>query len=149
MEDEPQNAAEVVTDAPSATPIRPAGILAFVLEVALLCAAGLWAIKFLPLAPVVAVLVLLIPLVVLWGLLLSPQAPWRLGWPTHPVVAHVLFLLGVAALWSAEHVWLAGIMLVLTLASIVLNWLKREELADDAVAQRRNRRRPAGRRAAR
>ncbi|MGP5196709.1 YrdB family protein [Arthrobacter rhombi] len=149
MEDEPQNAAEVVTDEPSGTPIRPAGILAFVLEVALLCAAGLWAIKFLPLAPVVAVLVLLIPLVVLWGLLLSPQAPWRLGWPIHPVVAHVLFLVGVAALWSAGHGWLAGIMLVLTLVSIVMNWLKREELASGAVAQRSKRRRPAGRRAAR
>ncbi|MDN6177068.1 MAG: YrdB family protein [Micrococcaceae bacterium] len=149
MEEEPQNAAEVVADKPSGTPIRPAGILAFVLEVALLCAAGLWAIEFLPLAPVVSVLVVLIPLVILWGLLLSPQAPWRRGWPIHPVVAHVLFLLGVAALWSAGHLWLAGIMLVLTLASGVMNWLKREELASDAQAQRRNRRRPAGRRAAR
>lgn len=148
MQDQPQDTAETVTDVPSARPVRLAGVLAFVLEVALLCAAGLWAIKVLPMAPVLAVLVLLIPLVVLWGLLLSPQAPWRLRWPILPVVAHVLFVLGIAALWSAGHPWLAGIMLVLTIASAVMNWIKRDALAREAVTQRSTRR-PAGRRAAR
>lgn len=149
MQDERQQAGGVPTGEMTMIPVRSSGVLAFVLEVALLCAAGLWAIKVLPLATAWALVVVLVPLILLWGLFLSPQAPWRFRWPVLPLVAHALFAVGVLALATSGHFWFAGIMAVLTLASGLSTWLKRDVLAADALQQRQARVRPGGRRAAR
>ncbi|WP_372699444.1 YrdB family protein [Arthrobacter sp. JSM 101049] len=149
MQDERQNAREVPAEEPATLPARSSGILAFVLEVAMLCAAGLWAIKVLPLATAWALLVVLVPLVLLWGLFLSPQAPWRFGWPVLPLVTHALFAVGVLALAMSGHFWFAGIMAVLTLASALSTWRMRDVLGTEATQQRKPRSRPGGRRAAR
>lgn len=132
-------------------PVRASGIMAFVLEVALLCAAALWAIRFLAIAPVLAILVVVVPLLVFWGLFLSPQARFRFAWPVHPFVTHGLFVLAVIALFVSGHGWFGALMLVLTAASAVTTWLKRADLAAEAAGVRENRTRPRpeGRRAAR
>lgn len=151
MQDKQQDAVGDPAEQPvdAIPPSRVAGILAFVLEVALLCAAALWAIQVLPWAPVLSVLVLLVPLVVFWGLFMAPQAKRRFGWPVHPAVAHLLFLLGVAGLFAAGHPWFGGIMLVLTLASAAMTWVKRAQLAADSGRMPPTRQRPVGRRSAR
>lgn len=151
MQDKQHNAEDASVGEPVETPIpvRSSGVLAFVLEVAMLCSAALWAIRVLPWTPVLSLLVLLVPLVAFWGFFLAPQAKRRFGWPLLPVTSHVLFLLGVVALYASGHPWFGGIMLVLTLASAAMAWFKREQLAADGERLRRGRQRPAGRRAAR
>ncbi|WP_417218839.1 YrdB family protein [Arthrobacter sp.] len=151
MQDKQQDAvgAPAQESVDASTPVRASGVLAFVLEVALLCAAALWAIQVLPWAPALSLIVLLVPLLVFWGLFMAPQAKHRFPWPVFPVVAHVLYLLGVVVFYASGHPWFGGIMLVLTVASAATTWLKRAQLAADAERGRTVRQRPAGRRAAR
>lgn len=149
MQDERQTPGGVSTGEPATMPVRSSGVLAFVLEVAMLCAAGLWAMKVLPLAAAWALIVVLVPLVLLWGLFLSPQAPWRFRWPILPLVAHSLFAVGVLALVVSGHFWFAGIMALLTVASALSTWFKRDALGAESMQQRHARMRPGGRRAAR
>lgn len=134
--------------------VRAAGAMAFILEVALLGAAGLWAIEALPLFPLLAMVVAAVPLVVFWAVFMSPKSKRRLPWPAHPVVAHALFLGGAILLLVVGRPWLAGIMLCLTVVGGMLAWRDRGLAAADAraLAERprdHDARRPAGRRAAR
>ncbi|MGG5751672.1 DUF2568 domain-containing protein [Zafaria sp. Z1313] len=140
-------------DSRRAPAVDAAGALAFILEVALLGAAGLLAIEVLPLPPVVAVLIALAPLIVFWGLYMAPQAKRRIGWPVHPMVAHGLFLLGSGLLFGIGRVWPGAVMLLLTGVSAFLTWRQRGRRAEEARALREagesRQRRPGGRRAAR
>jgi hypothetical protein len=135
-----------------AAPVGAAGILAFVLEVAMLCAAGLWAIEVLPLHPVLAVVVVAVPLLLFWGLFMAPQSRRRIGWPLHPLVAHGLFVLGGVLLLSIGRVGLGASMLVLTGLSALLSWRDRgrhaEEAALAAAVRRGDANRQGGRRRA-
>ncbi|MGJ9402450.1 YrdB family protein [Arthrobacter sp. KK5.5] len=134
--------------------VRASDALAFALEVALLGASGLWAIEVLPLFPLFAILVVVVPLIAFWGLFMAPTAPYRIAWPAHPVVAHGLFLLGSGLLFGIERTGLGLVMLVLTGMSAFLAWRHRSHGAAEArPASERRRgqpaRRSAGRRTAR
>ena len=120
--------------------------VSFVLEVALLGAVGLWAMGALPLEPVVSVLVTVVPLVIFWGVFMSPKAPFRLTAVPHALLAHLLFAGGTALLVAAGQPVLAIAMGALTVLSIVLTLLVR---GGDAGEPRRRRSKGSGRRAAR
>ncbi|MGL3805902.1 DUF2568 domain-containing protein [Paeniglutamicibacter sp. R2-26] len=120
--------------------------VSFVLEVALLGAVGLWAMGALPLEPIVSVLVTVAPLVIFWGVFMSPKAPFRLAVVPHAVLAHALFAGGTALLVAAGQPVLAIAMGALTALSIQLTLLVR---GGDAGEPRRRRTKGSGRRAAR
>lgn len=132
-------------------PVQASGVLAFVLEVAMLCAASLWAIEAFQLNPIVSVLVVAVPLVVFWAVFMAPQARHRLRWPAQPIVAHALFLVGGLLLVSIGRGWLGAVMLALALCSALAVYLRREQRADEARRLRASLQgqRPEGRRAAR
>lgn len=69
------------------------GVLAFLLEVAMLVAVFFWGFRSLA-APwgVLIGIVAAAVIIVFWFYLLAPNAKYRLAWPTQPVVALVLFL---------------------------------------------------------
>lgn len=131
---------------------RPSGAaykaLAFVLEVALLGAAGLWAIGALPFAPVISIAIVAIPLIVFWAVFMSPQAALRFRWPVQPIVAHLLFAAGTGLLFIAEQPVMGAAMGFLTLVSIVLTLVQRRTLLESGIITPRPPK-PAGRRAAR
>ncbi|MFB0833278.1 YrdB family protein [Arthrobacter halodurans] len=132
-----------------------AAVLAFVLEVGLLCAAGLWAIEFLPLPPFAAAAAVALPLLVFWGLFMAPRARLRIRWPAHPFVAHGLFATGAVLLHLVDRPVPGWIMLCLTLLSGYLAWRHRRAPRAHGAGAMRHRpdapegRRPSGRRAAR
>ena len=131
--------------------------VSFVLEVALLGAGALWALGALPLAPAVAVLVTVIPLMVFWGLFMSPKARFRVSPVPHALLSHALFAAGAVMLVVAGQPVLAIAMGALTVASIVLTLLVRgRDSTGDAgkpgqvaAAKRRRKSKGSGRRAAR
>ncbi len=129
--------------------------VSFVLEVALLGAGALWALGALPLAPVVAVLATVIPLMVFWGLFMSPKARYRVSPVPHALLSHALFAAGAVLLVVAGQPALAIAMGALTVVSIVLTLLVRgQDSAGNAgkpgqAAKRRRKSKGSGRRAAR
>ncbi|MFF5793710.1 DUF2568 domain-containing protein [Paeniglutamicibacter sp. NPDC012692] len=125
--------------------------VSFVLEVALLGAGALWALGALSLAPVVAVLVTVIPLMVFWGLFMSPKARFRVSPVPHALLSHALFAAGTVLLVVAGHPALAIAMGALTAVSIVLTLLARgqDSVGNAAAAKRRRKSKGSGRRAAR
>ncbi|MFJ6416869.1 DUF2568 domain-containing protein [Paeniglutamicibacter sp. NPDC091659] len=163
----------VVVEAPSAASaasaegrasgsVRTAALTAlmavsFVLEVALLGAGALWALGALPLAPVLAVLVTVIPLMVFWGLFMSPKARYRVSPVPHALLGHALFAAGAVLLVVAGQPALAIAMGALTVVSVVLTMLVRgQDSAGNAgkpghaaAAKRRRKSKGSGRRAAR
>lgn len=100
-------------------------LVSFVLEVAMLGAVAVWAMGALPLTPVVAVLVTVVPLMVFWGLFMSPKATFRLAPAVHTGLAHVLFAAGAVLLVLAGQPVLAVAMGVLTAVSLALTLLTR------------------------
>lgn len=131
--------------------------ISFVLEVALLGACALWAMGALPLPPIAAVLVTVVPLMVFWGLFMSPRARYRVTPGLHTLLSHALFAGGAVLLLVAGQPGLAIGMGVLTVASAALTMLVRgKDSSADAGADDRSRgaKRPrkskgSGRRAAR
>ena len=129
--------------------------VSFVLEVALLGAGALWALGALPLAPVVAVLATVIPLMVFWGLFMSPKARYRVSPVPHALLSHSLFAAGAVLLVVAGQPALAIAMGALTVVSVVLTLLVRgQDSAGNAgkpgqAAKRRRKSKGSGRRAAR
>lgn len=128
-------------------------VLMFLLELGLLGSAGFWALTVFssPWAAVAAVVVV----AAVWGLVLSPKAPARPGWPWHTVAGHVLFLLGAVVLFVVSQPVLGGIYLALIVLSLVLTVLYRERLGQESRQARQERHgaraetaRPTGRRAA-
>ncbi|MBP2385376.1 YrdB family protein [Paeniglutamicibacter kerguelensis] len=165
-----ESAVPVVAKAPAAAPAegrtdRSGGtvaltalmVVSFVLEVALLGAGALWALGALPLAPAAAVLVTVIPLMVFWGLFMSPKARFRVSPVPHALLSHALFAAGTVMLAVAGQPVLAIAMGALTVASIVLTLLVRgrDSTVDAgkpgqvAAAKRRRKSKGSGRRAAR
>lgn len=95
--------------------------VSFVLEVALLGAAALGAMWAMPqLNPVVAVAIVVIPLMVFWGLFMSPKASFRIASVMHAVLAHALFIGGSLLLLVAGQPILAIVMGTLTAVSLGL-----------------------------
>lgn len=141
--------------------------VSFTLEVGLLVAVAFTALTFLNFAPIVSVLIVVIPLLVLWSLLLSPKAVVKLRLRTRLVLIHLIYLLGCYTLWLSiahtgftQYLFWPAVMLGLTLLSIVLVLLSkgkvvphpREERKALARAERTtiaSDARPRGRRAAR
>ena len=95
--------------------------VSFVLEVALLGAVAFGAMWALPqLNPIVAILVTVVPLMILWGLFMSPKASFRIASLMHAILSHALFVGGAVLLFLAGQPVLAIGMGVLTLLSLVL-----------------------------
>jgi len=101
--------------------------VSFILEVGLLVAAGFAALVFLPWPPLVAVLVVLVPLLVIWSLLLSPKAKIRLRLRTRMTLIHLIYLVGSYTLWlsiartgETQYLFWPALMLGLTALSLVL-----------------------------
>lgn len=95
--------------------------VSFVLEVALLGAVAFGAMWALPqLNPIVAILVTVLPLMILWGLFMSPKASFRIASVMHAILAHTLFVGGSVLLFLAGQPVLGIGMGVLTLLSLVL-----------------------------
>lgn len=132
-------------------------LVSFVLEVAMLGAVAVWAMGALPLTPVVAVLVTVVPLMVFWGLFMSPKATFRLAPAVHTVLAHVLFAAGAVLLVLAGQPVLAVAMGVLTAVSLALTLLTRGRrdtpdagsVPQQRAATRKRNSKGSGRRAAR
>ncbi len=98
--------------------------LAFVLELAALAALAVWGFTIDAVWPLRVTLGLGAPilLIVVWGLLLAPQADHRLPLPWLIVVKLVVFGLAAAALAAAGHPRLAvvlGVLVVLNLGLAV------------------------------
>ncbi|GAB3621118.1 hypothetical protein GCM10027417_23790 [Glutamicibacter endophyticus] len=102
-------------------------VVAFLLEVGLLFGAAMAAMAFLPWPRLVSAIVVVVPLLVIWGLLISPKAVVRLRLRTRIILMHLIYLVGAYVLWlSVDHyfvnqnqIW-AIIMLVLTGLSALL-----------------------------
>ena len=94
--------------------------VSFVLEVALLGALGIWGLVMLPLGPAMSLIVTVVPLLVFWGVFMSPKASLRLPQPYHAVLAHLLFAAGAGLLAVAGQPVLAVCMGVLTAISLAL-----------------------------
>lgn len=132
-------------------------LVSFVLEVAMLGAVAVGAMGALPLTPVVAVLVTVVPLMVFWGLFMSPKATFRLAPAVHTVLAHVLFAAGAVLLVLAGQPVLAVAMGVLTAVSLALTLLTRGRrgtpdagsVPQQRAATRKRNSKGSGRRAAR
>lgn len=116
-------------------------ILAFALETGLLFAVAYWAINAFPAQRAAAAAVALAVSVVLWGLLLSPRAKYRLPWPVLPLVAGGAFFAGAGALVVSGMP--RGAVLLAAAAVVNLIW----DLAAGHPAVR-SAARPAGRRSA-
>ncbi len=118
-------------------------VLMFLLELGLLGAAGFWALSVFssPWPAVIAVVVV----AAVWGLVLSPKAPLRPGWPWHTVAGHALFVLGgLVLLWVGQPL-IGGIYLALVAVSIVLTVVYRDRLGRESRAALEDRRgAPAG-----
>lgn len=117
-------------------------IVSFVLEVALMGALGIWGLTMLSLSPAVAVLLAVLPVLIFWGIFMSPKAKLRLPQPYHAVVAHVLFAGGAILLAIAGQPVLAVCMGGLTAISLALTAAVRGQNVED-------RKKSTGRRAAR
>ncbi|WP_181149944.1 YrdB family protein [Arthrobacter sp. MYb227] len=95
--------------------------VSFVLEVALLGAVAFGAMWALPhVNPIVAILVTVVPLMIFWGLFMSPKASFRIASVMHAVLAHVLFIGGGLLLFLAGQPILAIAMGALTALSLGL-----------------------------
>lgn len=101
--------------------------VSFILEVGLLVAAGFTAMTFLPWPPVLAILVVVIPLLAIWALALSPKAKVRWRLRTRVILIHLAYLIGSYALWlsiahtgATQYLFWPAIMLGLSAVSIVL-----------------------------
>ncbi|MCW4467013.1 DUF2568 domain-containing protein [Glutamicibacter sp. MNS18] len=101
--------------------------VSFILEVGLLVAAGFTALTYLPFAPLVSALIVVIPLLLIWSLVLSPKARVRLRLRTRLVLIHLVYVAGSYALWlsiahngSTQYLFWPAIMLGLGVLSMLL-----------------------------
>ncbi|TAP26916.1 DUF2568 domain-containing protein [Arthrobacter sp. S41] len=102
-------------------------VVAFLLEVGLLFAAALAAIAFIPWPIIPAILVVVIPLLILWGIFFSPKAVVKFRLRTRMLLIHLIYIGGAYTLWlSVDHsfyeqsqIW-AIAMLALTGISAIL-----------------------------
>lgn len=118
--------------------------VSFILEVGLLVAAGFTALTFLPLAPLPAALVVILPLLVIWSLVLSAKAKVRLRLRTRLALIHLVYLAGSYALWlsiahtgSTQYLFWPAIMLGLTVLSLVLVLATRGRVVPHPRAERK------------
>lgn len=102
------------------------GIVAFVLEVALLVAGFFWAFKTFA-APLGLILGLLIAvvLVAFWALLMAPKSQRRIRWPAQPLVALLLFVIAGIGLILVQATALGIVLIVVAAANTWLGFYLR------------------------
>ncbi|RZU61710.1 YrdB family protein [Zhihengliuella halotolerans] len=110
--------------------------LAFLLEVALIGAIVMCAMAVWDLEPVTALAVAGLPAAILTAVFLTSTSKFRLRWPLRPLLAHMLFVAGAAALIGLGHLTFGWIFLALALVSVGLTWRLRATLNAPAKKQR-------------
>ncbi|WP_394938773.1 YrdB family protein [Psychromicrobium sp. YIM B11713] len=99
------------------------GVIAFILEVAMLVAFFFWGFRSFP-APWGVLLGILVPLVVvvLWSYLMAPKAKRRLSWPAQPLLALLLFVLAGLGLIVVKLTLPGVILMVLAVLNAALSF---------------------------
>jgi hypothetical protein len=100
-------------------------LLAFGVELAMLCAFGAWGLHlpytlFVRLGVAIA---LVLAVAVLWGQFLSPMAPRRLPLAPRALSKVAVFAVGTAAAWTCGLILFAEVIAVLAAVSLVLEFI--------------------------
>lgn len=118
--------------------------VSFILEVGLLVAAGFTALTYLPFAPLISALIVVIPMLLIWSLVLSPKAKVSLRLRTRVLLIHLIYIAGSYTLWLSiahsgftQYLFWPAIMLGLSLLSIILVLVTRGRVVPHPRAERK------------